>query len=168
MRSRVEIVEPHQIEYPLRSLVTTLMLGLDLETELLTDEEIESQKEGAFRHYDGTEGELERWGVRADDVSMQIRSDRDNEAHYATWLFSRGAEAVLMDVEVPEYCDDESDGYILGVSPVMTLAAAKVELARRLQSYREEVMKHLADIASETECIFDELQAIQEIAEEAP
>lgn len=140
---------------PLRALATTLMLGLDPKVEVMSEEDIDTH-EGAYRDPDDA-GNLGRYGIEVHNVTVEIGSDRDNAPSYESHLFCRGQEVVIMDLDVPDYCDDETDAYIVNVSEVMTPDAARAKIKERLASYREQVEQHIRERGEQMDDLFEEL-----------
>lgn len=158
MRGGVSPVQ--QVEFPLRPLVVTLMLGRDLFSELMTDAEIDEQNghEGCYRSNLHISGELGKWDVQMHEVTVGLDSGRENDGEFVVWLFVRGAEAMILDVEHPQYCDDETDGTICGASAVMTLQAARAALRQRADAYQLRVTEHLGELEGRFDELFKQLE----------
>lgn len=128
---------------PLRNLIVTVMLGRDPETELMTDDEIESDRENCARSPDRARWPGELAEIQSADVTPHMETGDEHDSYQVSYLFVRGDECVILDISNPSYCDDESDGYLTSASEVMTLDQARKTINDAVEEYRRSVEAHI-------------------------
>lgn len=147
--------------YPLRNLVVTLMLYKNPDEELLTDEQIveylEMSEPGFLRGQWHVQDAAKRFGLTIADVTVGYSTGGEMDGYDVTLMFVRGAEVVLMDLNCPGYCDDESDACVTALSDVLTREQAQRDLEDNITAFRAKVEETLTRQRNEHAKLFGDL-----------
>lgn len=94
-------------------------------------------------------------------IDCDICSISDNAPQDETYLFTRNGECVIARVSFPDYCDDESDGYLYALSTPLDEMAASEEVAKLIQSKIDILQGQIANCEQQLNKLKSTLQSKQ-------